>query len=262
MTQRQLAQEVGVTRQTIITIEANRYSPSLKLAFRIARAFGVSVEDVFQYSRSRSSAEMRSVAASSSALVEMCRAVRARAPQTRIVLGGFGAVGLEATRSPDELAALCRERGAALVFDAGSGSLYNFSRFGLAGESTLAEIVSAGGDVVTCSADKLLGGPQAGILVGRAELVARARAHPLFRTLRVDKRLWCCAELGGAPSIHWALRSGSRTGAELAAERPIRGRFDDAPMMHNRGLAMNPSKRLRGRKVNREMGFEAQGNSM
>jgi len=56
MTQRQLAEEVGVTRQTIITIEANRYSPSLKLAFRIARAFGVSVEDVFQYSRSRSSA--------------------------------------------------------------------------------------------------------------------------------------------------------------------------------------------------------------
>ena len=52
MTQRQLAEEVGVTRQTIITIEANRYSPSLKLAFRIARAFGVSIEDVFQFSQS------------------------------------------------------------------------------------------------------------------------------------------------------------------------------------------------------------------
>jgi putative transcriptional regulator len=50
MTQRQLAEEVGVTRQTIIAIEANRYSPSLKLAFRIARAFGVSIEDVFQCS--------------------------------------------------------------------------------------------------------------------------------------------------------------------------------------------------------------------
>ena len=49
-TQRQLAEEVGVTRQTIITIEANRYSPSLRLAFRIARAFGVSIEDVFQFS--------------------------------------------------------------------------------------------------------------------------------------------------------------------------------------------------------------------
>ena len=51
MTQRQLAEEVGVTRQTIITIEANRYSPSLKLAFRIARTFGVSIEDVFQCSQ-------------------------------------------------------------------------------------------------------------------------------------------------------------------------------------------------------------------
>ena len=51
MTQRQLAEMVGVMRQTIITIEANRYSPSLKLAFRIATAFGVSIDDVFQYSR-------------------------------------------------------------------------------------------------------------------------------------------------------------------------------------------------------------------
>ena len=49
MTQQQLAERVGVTRQTIIAIEADRYSPSLALAFRIARTFGVSVEDVFQY---------------------------------------------------------------------------------------------------------------------------------------------------------------------------------------------------------------------
>jgi putative transcriptional regulator len=49
MTQQQLAETVGVTRQTIIAMEANRYSPSLTLAFKIARAFGVSVEDVFQF---------------------------------------------------------------------------------------------------------------------------------------------------------------------------------------------------------------------
>ena len=53
MTQQQLADEVGVTRQTIITIEANRYSPSLKLAFKIARAFGVPIEDVFQWDAPR-----------------------------------------------------------------------------------------------------------------------------------------------------------------------------------------------------------------
>jgi len=51
MTQQQLAEEVGVTRQTIIAIEANRYSPSLRLAFRVARAFDASIEDVFQYSQ-------------------------------------------------------------------------------------------------------------------------------------------------------------------------------------------------------------------
>ena len=49
MTQQQLAEKVGVTRQTIIAIEANRYSPSLRLAFKIARIFGVSVEEAFQY---------------------------------------------------------------------------------------------------------------------------------------------------------------------------------------------------------------------
>jgi putative transcriptional regulator len=53
MTQRQLAEDVGVTRQTIIAIEANRYSPSLKLAFRIAGAFGVGIEDVFQWVESK-----------------------------------------------------------------------------------------------------------------------------------------------------------------------------------------------------------------
>ena len=59
MTQRQLAEDVGVTRQTIIAIEANRYSPSLKLAFRIAGAFGVGIADVFQWVQPRSSRPSR-----------------------------------------------------------------------------------------------------------------------------------------------------------------------------------------------------------
>jgi putative transcriptional regulator len=67
MTQRQLAEKVGVTRQTIITIEANRYSPSLRLAFRIARAFGVSIEDVFQYSQPSADPEAGERAKSSGA---------------------------------------------------------------------------------------------------------------------------------------------------------------------------------------------------
>lgn len=93
-----------------------------------------------------------------------------------------------------DLATLCRERGAVLVFDAGSGSLYNFSRFGLTGESTLGELVSAGVDLVTCSADKLLGGPQAGIIVGRGDLVDRCQRHPLMRAVRLDKTILAALE--------------------------------------------------------------------
>ena len=93
-----------------------------------------------------------------------------------------------------DLARLCRERGAVLVFDAGSGSLYNFSRFGLSGEPTLAELITAGPDLVTCSADKLLGGPQAGLIIGRAEFVDRCRRHPLMRALRLDKMVLAALE--------------------------------------------------------------------
>jgi L-seryl-tRNA(Ser) seleniumtransferase len=103
-------------------------------------------------------------------------------------------VGFAEEASLAELAALCRERGAVLVFDAGSGSLYNFSRFGLTGEATLGEIISAGVDVVTCSADKLLGGPQAGIILGRAEFVDRSRRHPLMRAVRLDKTILAALE--------------------------------------------------------------------
>jgi L-seryl-tRNA(Ser) seleniumtransferase len=96
-------------------------------------------------------------------------------------------VGFHEEASLSELAEICRDRGAVLVFDAGSGSLYNFSRFGLRGEPTLAELLRSGADLVTCSADKLLGGPQAGMILGRGDLVDRCRRHPLMRAMRLDK---------------------------------------------------------------------------
>jgi L-seryl-tRNA(Ser) seleniumtransferase len=71
--------------------------------------------------------------------------------------------------------------------DVGSGCLVDTAQFGLEHEPTLLESVQAGCDVVTCSGDKLLGGPQAGILLGRKEIVQRMRRHPLHRALRVDK---------------------------------------------------------------------------
>jgi L-seryl-tRNA(Ser) seleniumtransferase len=86
-----------------------------------------------------------------------------------------------------DLAALAHARGATLVFDAGAGAPRRFDEPGLAGEPVPLEALDAGADLVCLSGDKVLGGPQAGILLGRADLVARAAKNPLARALRPDK---------------------------------------------------------------------------
>ena len=99
----------------------------------------------------------------------------------------FAVVGFTAEVDPHDLVALGRDAGVPSMFDLGSGSLLELDSLGLQPEMTVQGAVACGFDLVTFSGDKLLGGPQGGIIVGRAEAVARLRTHPLMRPLRPDK---------------------------------------------------------------------------
>jgi L-seryl-tRNA(Ser) seleniumtransferase len=99
----------------------------------------------------------------------------------------YRVIGFVHTPELPELALVARTRGIPLIADLGSGSLLETGRFGLAHEPLVQEVVRAGADLICFSGDKLLGGPQAGIIVGRRELIARLKRHPLTRALRPDK---------------------------------------------------------------------------
>jgi L-seryl-tRNA(Ser) seleniumtransferase len=105
----------------------------------------------------------------------------------RVHASNFKVIGFVARPDDRALASVARERDVAFIHDLGSGTFLDTSRHGLAREQTVADAVQAGADVVTFSGDKLLGGPQAGLAVGRAERIAALRAHPLMRAVRPDK---------------------------------------------------------------------------
>lgn len=112
-------------------------------------------------------------------------------PDTALLLkvhrSNYSIVGFTAEVPLRELAQLGSKHGIPVMEDLGSGTFVDFSQYGLAKEPTVAESVSAGADVVTFSGDKLLGGPQAGIIVGKKKYLDLVRKNPLTRALRIDK---------------------------------------------------------------------------
>lgn len=112
-------------------------------------------------------------------------------PRTRAILvvhsSNFRVVGFTHAPGRSELAALAREHGILLLEDAGSGAIPDTTAFGLAPEPQPQQVLAEGADLVSFSTDKLFGGPQGGVIAGRAGLVRKVAAHPFMRAMRTDK---------------------------------------------------------------------------
>jgi L-seryl-tRNA(Ser) seleniumtransferase len=105
----------------------------------------------------------------------------------RVHTSNFRVVGFTEEASLAELVALGRKHNLPVIDDIGSGALIDFAKFRITGEPIASESIRAGADVVLFSGDKLLGGPQAGIIVGRKSPVSAISKHPMMRAMRVDK---------------------------------------------------------------------------
>ena len=160
---------------------------------------------------------------------------RAITDRTRLLLrvhrSNFEITGFTEQASTAELVALARKRGIPLMEDLGSGALFDLRSIGISGEPGVLDSLRSGVDIVTYSGDKLLGGPQAGLISGASELIARMRSNSLFRALRVDKLIYAALEATLLAYVRARSRCNSHAAHDAAHERRnrrARGSFGSA----------------------------------
>ena len=139
----------------------------------------------------------------------------------KVHTSNFAVVGFTRSVSLEEMVAIGKKHDLPVMEDLGSGTFVDFSKYGLAKEPTVQESVAAGVDIVTFSGDKLLGGPQAGIIVGSRKWISRIRKNPLTRALRIDKLT--LAALEGTLRLY---REPERAAREIPSVRMITLPFD------------------------------------
>ena len=162
------AREVIVSRGELVEIGGSFRVPD------VMRASGARLVEVGTTNRTHAADYERAIGADTALLLKVHRS-------------NFALVGFTAEVPMAELAAIGRARGVPTMMDLGSGSMVPTGELGLEDEPTVGALVAAGADVVTFSGDKLLGGPQAGLILARTAIVERLRSHPLLRAVRPDK---------------------------------------------------------------------------